>query len=454
MHGRHKIWQICAALGLTAMLAACASSRPYTVNLMPAPAVYEETGITPFPEEETIETLPYAGVLYATLREPQPEGGDARPRFYSNERAFGIRVGRATISLGDADVTWEEARQVSLLKNRTEKYPLKVVDIDEFGVIFNEQPSPFLDLSVLPDDSREPGTRFAAEINDKLARSRLQDIYIYVHGFRVNFENPILVATELWHFLGYEGAFVAFSWPSSQNRLGYVANAESAQWSAPGFRSLLRFLADETDARRIHIVGYSAGTRMVAAAINQLALLTREWTEEDIAHRLRIGQVILVGSDVDRDLLATYLLDGFLRVTDQFTAYISEGDAALKVSRWLMNKERVGESFRQGLGERGRDYLLSVDDQLAVINVTDAEEAMTGNGHAYFRSSPWVSSDVLATMAYGFTPEERGLVRTENSPIWNFPPDYLQRLVDRIIKEDGATPADGPIDASAGAASQ
>ena len=84
---------------------------------------------------------------------------------------------------------------------------------------------------------------------------------------------------------------------------------------------------------------------MVAAAINQLALLTREWTEEDIAHRLRIGQVILVGSDVDRDLLATYLLDGFLRVTDQLTAYISEGDAALKVSRWLMNKERVGESF-------------------------------------------------------------------------------------------------------------
>jgi hypothetical protein len=32
------------------------------------------------------------------------------------------------------------------------------------------------------------------------------------------------------------------------------------------------------------------------------------------------------------------------------------------------------------------------------------------------------------TLMYGLSPEERGLVRYEDFPVWNFPKDYVQRL--------------------------
>ena len=31
-------------------------------------------------------------------------------------------------------------------------------------------------------------------------------------------------------------------------------------------------------------------------------------------------------------------------------------------------------------------------------------------------------------LRFGLGPEERGLVRVEDSPMWRFPPDYVERL--------------------------
>ena len=75
-------------------------------------------------------------------------------------------------------------------------------------------------------------------------------------------------------------------------------------------------------------------------------------------------------------------------------------------------------------------------DQISFINVTDAEGAGEGNGHGYFRSSPWASSDVLMTLYYGLAPEQRGLVRQEDFPVYTFPPDYISRLWDAIEAVD------------------
>ena len=60
---------------------------------------------------------------------------------------------------------------------------------------------------------RTPAETFAKLINSKLALSRQKEVLIYVHGYKVVFDNPILVTTELWHFLGYDGVAIAFAWP-------------------------------------------------------------------------------------------------------------------------------------------------------------------------------------------------------------------------------------------------
>ena len=80
------------------------------------------------------------------------------------------------------------------------------------------------------------------------------------------------------------------------------------------------------------------------------------------------------------------------------------------------------------------DYLYQNEADISIINVTEASQATAGNGHGYFRRSPWASSDILITLAYGLGPAERGLMHLENLPIWTFPADYIERLRTAIIK--------------------
>ena len=67
------------------------------------------------------------------------------------------------------------------------------------------------DPALLPPDRDAAATAFADAINAKLADSRSKDIVVYVHGYKVPFENPLLVATELWHFMGYDGVVIPYS---------------------------------------------------------------------------------------------------------------------------------------------------------------------------------------------------------------------------------------------------
>lgn len=205
-----------------------------------------------------------------------------------DERGHVLRLGVAKVTAGKEGMTWEEARRISLLKNRPEDYPLKVTDVHEVGVL-DRSINVLTEGLMYKDQLQLPGEQFVAKVNAKLAISRAKDVFIYVHGYKVVFENPLLVASELWHFLGYEGVFIAFAWPSTPSTLAYFSDLETATLSAGNLRILIQYLAEKTDARRIHIIGYSAETRVVAQAIDQLALMHACPGCNDSAKDLRIG---------------------------------------------------------------------------------------------------------------------------------------------------------------------
>jgi esterase/lipase superfamily enzyme len=278
-------------------LSGCATNKPYEINLMPAPDVYEKGLIDPFNDRNPLKAIPYEGILYATDRQPS----DAEHHFYLNKRGSLTRLGSARIEMGPQGISWEEARRMSLLKNRTDNYPLRVVGVEELGIL-DRSITVLTDPAMVPSDPRQPAEDFAAFINAKLNSSRRKDIYIYVHGYKVVFENPLLVATELWHFLGYDGVFIAYAWPSTPSRWAYFADIETGELTAHNLRIFLKYLAEETEAERIHIIGYSAGTRVVLNTLLQLAMLQAEQGKSSIQNKLRIGHVVLVGSDFDRQL--------------------------------------------------------------------------------------------------------------------------------------------------------
>lgn len=424
-----KFYVVLAALLLTG----CGLDDRYRINLMPAPDIFEEAGINPFTAAaatETISTAAGYGILYATNR--LPATADDPKIHYQNERGEVTRLGRArTCVSGNPDLTWEQLKKISLLKNRATDYPLEVCDFEELGMLgasFTE-----LTSETMYQDRHDADEQFADIINSKLAVSGKKEIYIYVHGYKVVFENPILVASELWHFLGYDGVFIAYSWPSIPKTTAYMADIETASLSATHLRILLNYLAGNTDAEKINLISYSAGSRVVLPALHQIAIRRSDRTREQVQQELRIGNVILVGSDYDRMQFGHELSDGSWKVPEALTIYQSGNDKALGVSQWVFKRNRLGQIVDPAnVSQSAKAFILS-KDELEFVDVTLAEGNDTGNGHAYFRSSPWASSDILMTLMYGLDPGQRGLVQeTPGWPVWTFPPDYIERLKQSI----------------------
>jgi esterase/lipase superfamily enzyme len=407
-------------------LAGCASVTWDEIDMMPPPDVYGDGMLDPLPEQDPMQLVPYQGLLYATDRSPAE--ADDQETYYVNERGHVLRLGVAKISLHEGEIEWEEARKISLLKNRSTKYPLRVTSVEEYGILEDTIPR-FVNLDDYDEDVHYGDRVFAEAVNAQLARSRHKDVYIYVHGYKVVFENPLLVATELWHFLGYDGVMIGYAWPSTPSKWAYIRDTDTATGFARNFRKFLEYLAENTAAEEIHVVAYSNGTRLAARALEQLALINDGRTREEIHARLRLGNVILLGSDLDRQVFGAYLADGVLDVPRRLSIYASDKDKPLGLSRWLTHRDRLGQAIDDNSLTPGvRRVLADNLRYLNMIDVSDAEGAATGNGHGYFRASPWVSSDILMMLMYELTPEQRGLVLKTNMPVYEFPPDYLTRL--------------------------
>jgi len=237
----------------------------------------------------------------------------------------------------------------------------------------------------------------------------------------------VLVAAELWHFLGYRGAFIAYSWPSTPSVFAYLSDMEAAVIMARKLRLFFIYLAEETQVEKIHIIGFSAGSRLVVRALGQLALLKAHATDEQTRKEVRIGNVIIIGGDISRAEFGTALADDLLRIAERTTIYVSSADRALVWARRLFRRDRLGQMVAEDLPPRTANFL-QANPSLQFVDVTDAAGSTSGNGHSYFRNSPWVSSDLLVLLAGNLSAAERGLEKEANQFVYTFPPDYIQRL--------------------------
>ena len=403
---------------LVLFLTACGEKQYNEIELMPSPVSVTSGAIDPF-KGDTGGALNHDTLFYATDRAPAtPE--DASD-FYANRRGQILRVGTAEVTMSPPITTLGELRELTLSSESKKKRTLSVTGINEIG------PLPIQPLNPLvqhPDAAVLANTKaaFRNQINRQLALSGGRDAYIYVHGYNVDFEYPTLAAKELHHYLGYRGAFISYNWPATPKRLAYLRDLETADATRRNLRSLIEFLSSETNVRRVHLIGYSAGSRLAFETTYQIAL------QRKAGHSpARLGQVILVASDLDRGYFAEAVADGLLDAVDRFSLYLSGSDSALALSRFLFGRNRLGQVWESTPETAHVEEALAGMEKLSLIDVTDAPGAATGNGHWYFRSSPWSSSDILLSLMHGQAPQNRGLERTDG-PVWRFPANYPERL--------------------------
>lgn len=395
------------------VLVACGPNVYDEIELMPAPTVYADTGASPFENVTRENVADRAKLFYVTDR--MPAGAEDPQAYYNNERGHMLRAGTARVKIDPALATWEEISRVTLMNQRDRTYTLKLSEVEEIGVLPFSL-SRYFDNAPSQQEMDAAGRSFAAVIDAQLGKSKNKDIFIYTHGYNVDFDYSSLVSKELQHYLGYQGAFISYNWTATPSRFAYFRDQESVLSTRRNLRSLVEYLAANTRARRIHLIGYSAGTRLVFEAAYQIALQK--------GPKARLGRVILIGSDLDTSFVLQSLEDGLLDAVEDVTFYQSQTDSALAVSKFIYGRQRIGQTSETGVVEPGLIKGLATLDNLHVIDVTDAEAADTGNGHWYFQSSPWASSDLFISLLTDKNPAERGLIREPNDIIWRFPSNY------------------------------
>lgn len=419
------------------VLSACTGIVPYQIDLLPTPDVYAKKIVNPFPTMDIIKASPYRGILYATDRLPSSKKHDEI--YYRNKRGGLLRLGVGAVEIDrqkwfvKKDTEWDELVKISTTKIRKQGYPLQVKGLKEIGIL-DRSGNVFRGMPKNIKNPRLPAQQYAKLINKKLAMSRKKDIFIYVHGYNTIFEDPLLVGTELWHYIGYDGVFIAYAWPATPRGLAYLADMDTARVTSRNLRFFLEYLSEETDVENIHIIGYSMGTRIVSFALEDIALMYKGQSYSKIKKKVKVGNVMLIGSDLEIAIFGGYLLDGILNTTKSLSVYMSENDSAMSASSWLFERPRVGESWTDRKVPKSLKDYLQQNKKLQFIDVSLAEDADIGNGHHYFIESPWVSSDVLLTLGYDLSPKQRGLTLNKKTNMWYFSKDYPKKVAAELKK--------------------
>lgn len=410
--------------------AACSS--PKVEPLMPTPLLYELAPRGPLDHIPEDERWNLRKIYYATTRERAP---DMRKVVYGNDESSATSVGMALVAFGGYDMDWDMLNSASRTAERPRPIPLYISGVMEAGR-----------LQVAPDgetiEAMGATDWLMREMSESIEAARDKDVLIYVHGAKVDFYNACAFAAQLDHFMGRDMTSIAFSWPTRQNIGTYVVGSDVARGhrSAPALASLIRALADNSPARRIHIITWSAGGRVVTETLSQLHDLFPEDTAAELRERYRIGRVYYAAADVPRDIFIA-ALPKINRVVQEVVVTASSHDGALKSAALFMGgSSRIGQIAEQPITPEQREIVLAAD-RLRYVDVSgqSEERGFDITGHRYWFNHSWASTDLLLTIRTDLSPAERGLIPGEYQPIqWIMPPDYAERI-QRLI-DDPATP--------------
>ncbi len=390
------------AAALVALLASCGNS-PQPQWLMPTPVLYQGGRVDPFAHLPAHERRTEVDVFFATNRE-------AKGDHYGDNLSDELRLGRATMALGENSDSWQSLVVASTTHPRERAMPVRLLDSAEVG----------------QDADAAAVTRWAGDVDRALRRTLTRDIVIYVHGAKVGFHHSCAFAAELDHFSGRDFTPVAFDWPTHQDIFSYLdrVDLQHARRSSSRLAQTIRVLSERTSVERIHIVSWSAGARVHSRALAELAAVDGAASRK----RYRLGVQAFAASDVPvKDFLER--LPGIHAISDRVIVYLSDADSPLKWAARLMGGgRRLG--FEPGALSEGELQALRTMPRLEVIDVSYGKQwrGFDITGHRYWFQHSWANSDLVLALRTGARAADRGLRPAPVKGVWYFGAQYPQRV--------------------------
>ena len=409
-------------LRLLAVLAAVllAGCAPVVPHLTPTPAVIKDPRIDFERHLQPALKSTQVPVFFATTRQAT-EG----PGHYGNAQADGVTLGVATVRLGEPGWTWPQLVASDLASSVDKPRPGAVELVQTMGRAGRED--------TLTDADRD----FIASIDAQIARTPNRSLVLYVHGYRVTFDEVAVQMGSFAHYLG-QGATVTFQWPTGTMFWNYVSDCPKARQSIPDIARLVSLLS-RTQARQVNLLAYSCGSPLLASALAQLRAKHADLDPAALQQRFRIGNVIFAASDVDLKTFAREHVKPALDLSQQVIVYFSRADRALGFSSLIAGASRLGDPDLKDLEELSPKELavMAENPGFQAIDVTDVRGAheMGGmKGHGYWYANEVISTDVTLSLRYPIPPEQRCLKNKGRSRVWIMPEDYVDCVATRLLQ--------------------
>ncbi len=312
-------------------------------------------------------------LFYATDRARSGRSDPAT--FYSGARGGGLELGVVTVTI-------PEGHRPGVMEQPS-----------LWRLEFSDNPARHMVLNKI--DPMGPGAYFN-RMTTTLDQTPRREVFVYVHGFNITFEQGARRAAQLAYDIDFDGVPILYSWPSRGSVMGYVADSAAVRLSA---RRLTRFLTDlraRTGAETVHLIAHSMGAQALAEAMELIAFQQQE-RQPPI-----FGQVLFAAPDIDAGLFSA-MLPVIRPLAKRVTLYASETDWALQASRRLH-----GSAARAGLG--GRQTM--VHPAMDSVDMSVLGEDMLA--HNYFADGSSALADIMTLFWRNLDPPRRcGMSRAE-----------------------------------------
>ncbi|MDF1702994.1 MAG: alpha/beta hydrolase, partial [Planctomycetota bacterium] len=108
--------------------------------------------------------------------------------------------------------------------------------------------------NVALDVERKRADAFFAEVKAVVAQSTDQDAFVFVHGYNVSFEDAVIRTGQIAYDLDFQGAAIAYSWPSQGQKGKYTVDEANVGWTVEHLHRFLLTLEQEIGAKKIHLI--------------------------------------------------------------------------------------------------------------------------------------------------------------------------------------------------------
>jgi esterase/lipase superfamily enzyme len=383
-------------LVLVACLAACAKLE----RMPPTPNLHRDgsgsKALAALPAELQ---RPEMDILYVTDRS-QVGRSDRGPE-YGYGRATSMNFGTATVSL-DPKPTWAELVELCGKGENYRAFGLDMTKVDEVGKVELTPYSLMVvggQLKRTPEsqaDLEQEKAKFIELVKSRLDKCAQKDLYLYVHGFNNSFYDAIARSAILWHSIGRQGVFMAYTWPAGYGGpFGYFYDRESGEFTIFHLREMIKVLVEVPGLERLHIVAHSRGTDVATTALRELNIGLRAQGKK-VQEALKLETLMLAAPDLDLEVFSQrFWMENLGAAAKRTVVYFSSEDDAIGLSNWLFgSKTRIGTLSKIPFSPQQ----VKLIEQMPQIQLVECKVNGFASSHAYVFGNPAAMSDVVAVL--------------------------------------------------------